>query len=301
MKKYLVAGLLLSSLLVGCGQENASTKKETPKSEQEVKKDPQANKKVDETKRDELKETEKLDDNVPKDNENKALDTKNSEDKVDIVQYQLPSDESSSTMPVDYFEALEHGMPYEEVAKALHRNATSAIKTKKFDTELIEYTYEAPEAVIQVQFKDGNLFGAEYVGQDKEMYSVIPVGWDVKNNRWDEERNVGLQSSESKSNNHKSEGKNVEANDKANDKPASSTAGVKANKKPGEFTTNHKPNNNEVEQHHNKEQQREEIEEFKPSDADMERIKRQEDRWNTPSGGFGATWQQEMEEMKKQK
>ncbi|PEI87953.1 hypothetical protein [Bacillus toyonensis] len=283
MKKYLVVGLLLSGLLVGCGQENASTKKETPKSEQEMKKD-----------------AEKLDDNMPKDNEKKAVDTENSEEKVDIVQYQFPSDESNSTMPVDYFEALEHGMPYEEVAKALHRNATSAIKTKKFDTELIEYTYEAPEATIQVQFKDGNLFGAEYVGQDREMYSVIPVGWDVNNNRWDEEKDVGVRSSESKSNNHKSqrkEDKNVEANDK----PASSIAGVKANKKPEEVTTNHKPNNNEVEQHHNKEQQRKEVEEFKPSDADMERIKRQEDRWNTPSGGFGATWQQEMEEMKKQK
>lgn len=294
MKKYLVVGLLLSSLLVGCGQENASPKKEAPKSEQEVEKDAQADKKVDDTKRDELKGAEKLDDNMPKDNEKKAVDTENSEEKVDIVQYQFPLDESNSTMPVDYFEALEHGMPYEEVAKALHRNATSAIKTKKFDTELIEYTYEAPEATIQVQFKDGNLFGAEYVGQDKEMYSVIPVGWDVNNNRWDEEKNVGVRSSESKSNNHKSqrnEGKNVEANEK----PASSTAGVKANEKPEEVTTNHKPNNNEVEQ------QRKEVEEYKPSDADMERIKRQEDRWNTPSGGVGATWQEEMEEMKKQK
>ncbi|PEK85851.1 hypothetical protein [Bacillus mycoides] len=298
MKKYLVVGLLLSSLLVGCGQENASPKKESPKSEQEVEKGAQADKKVDDTKRDELKGAEKLDDNMPKDNEKKAVDTENSEEnseeKVDIVQYQFPLDESNSTMPVDYFEALEHGMPYEEVAKALHRNATSAIKTKKFDTELIEYTYEAPEATIQVQFKDGNLFGAEYVGQDKEMYSVIPVGWDVNNNRWDEEKNVGVRSSESKSNNHKSqrnEGKNVEANDK----PASSTAGVKANEKPEEVTTNHKPNNNEVEQ------QRKEVEEYKPSDADMERIKRQEDRWNTPSGGVGATWQEEMEEMKKQK
>ncbi|QQN86372.1 hypothetical protein [Bacillus toyonensis] len=281
MKRYLVLGLLLSSLLVGCGQENASAKKETPMSEQEVKKDAQADKKVDETKRDELKDAEKLDDNVPRDNENKAIDTEKNEDKVDIVQYQLPLDESSSTMPVDYFEALEHGMPYEEVAKALHRNATSAFKTKKFDTELIEYIYEAPEAVIQVQFKDGKLFGADYVGQDKEMYSVIPVGWDVKNNRWAEEKNVSVQSNESKSNNHKSqmnEGKNVEANDK-----------------PEEVTTNHKLNNNEVEQ------ERKEVEEFKPSDADMERIKRQEDRWNTPSGGVGATWQQEMEEMKKQK
>ncbi|WP_002150898.1 hypothetical protein [Bacillus cereus] len=299
MKRYLVLGLLLSSLLVGCGQENASTKKEIPKSEQEVKKDAQADKKVDDTKRDELKGAEKLDDNMPKDNEKKAVDTENSEEKVDIVQYQFPSDESNSTMPVDYFEELEHGMPYEEVAKALHRNATSAIKTKKFDTELIEYTYEAPEAMIQVQFKDGNLFGAEYVGQDKEMYSVIPVGWDVKNNRWDEEKNVGVRSSESKSNNHTSqrnEGKNVEANDR----PASSTAGVKVNKKPEEATINDKPNN-EVEQNHNKEKQRKEVEEFKPSDADMERIKRQEDRWNTPSGGVGATWQQEMEEMKKQK
>lgn len=294
MKKYLVVGLLLSSLLVGCGQENASPKKEAPTSEQEVEKDAQADKKVDDTKLDELKGAEKLDDNMPKGNEEKVVDTENNEEKVDIVQYKFPSDESNSTIPVDYFEALEHGMPYEEVAKALHRNATSAIKTKKFDTELIEYTYEAPEATIQVQFKDGNLFGAEYVGQDKEMYSVIPVGWDVNNNRWDEEKNVGVRSSESKSNNHKSqrnEGKNVEANDK----PASSTAGVKANKKPEEVTTNHKPNNNEVEQ------QRKEVEEYKPSDADMERIKRQEDRWNTPSGGVGATWQEEMEEMKKQK
>lgn len=74
------------------------------------------------------------------------------------------------------------------------------------------------------------------------------------------------------------EGKNVEANDKHE-----------------EVTTKHKPINNEVEQ------QRKEVEEFKPSDADMERIKRQEDRWNTPSGGVGATWKQEMEEMKKQK
>ncbi|WP_176520875.1 hypothetical protein [Bacillus thuringiensis] len=297
MKKYLVAGLLLPSLLVGCGQENVSTKKETSKNEQIVKKDEKADKKVDDTKRDELKDKEKLDDNVPKDNENKEVKTEKNEEKVDIVKYQFPSEDSSSTMPVDYFEALEHGMPYEEVAKALHRNATSAFKTKKYDMELIEYTYEAPQAVIQVQFKDGKLLGADYVGQDKEMYSVIPVGWDEKNNRWAEEKNVGVQSSENKPNNHKpqiNEGKNIETNDK----PESSTAGVKADNKPEEATTNHKFNNKEVEQPRNKEQQRKEVEEFKPSDADMERIKRQEDRWNTPSGGVGATWQ---EEIKKQK
>ncbi|PEY73235.1 hypothetical protein CN355_11370 [Bacillus thuringiensis] len=125
------------------------------------------------------------------------------------------------------------------------------------------------------------------------MYSVIPVGWDEKNNRWAEEKNVGVQSSENKPNNHKpqiNEGKNIETNDK----PESSTAGVKADKKPEEATTNHKFNNKEVEQPRNKEQQRKEVEEFKPSDADMERIKRQEDRWNTPSGGVGATWQEEI-------
>lgn len=252
MKKYLVAGLVLPSLLVGCGQENVSIKKETPKNEQIVKKDAQTDKKVDDTKGDELKDTEKLDDNVPKDNENKEVKTKKNEEKVDIVKYQFPSEDSSSTMPVDYFEALEHGMPYEEVTKALHRNATSAFKTKKYDIELVEYTYEAPQAVIQVQFKDGKLLGADYVGQDKEMYSVIPVGWDEKNNRWAEEKNVGMQSSEDKPNNHRpqiNEGKNIETNDK----PASSTAGVQADNKPEEATTNHKPNNKEVELHHNKE------------------------------------------------
>lgn len=251
MKKYLVAGLLLSSLLVGCGQENAFTKKETAKNEQIVKKDEKADKKVDDAKHDELKDTQKLDDNVLKDNENKEVKMDKNEGKVDIVKYQFPLEDSSSTMPVDYFEALKHGMPYEEVAKELHRNATSAFKTKKYDTDLIEYTYEAPQAIIQVQFKDGKLFGADYVGQDKEMYSVISVGWDEKNNRWTEEKNVGVQSSENNpnnTNNHKpqiNEGKNIETNDK----PAPSTAGVKADKKSEEVT-----NNNEVEQHRNKEQ-----------------------------------------------
>ncbi|SFK00305.1 hypothetical protein SAMN04488574_1421, partial [Bacillus sp. 71mf] len=37
MKKYLVVGLSVSSLLVGCGQGDASTKKDTPKSEQVAK------------------------------------------------------------------------------------------------------------------------------------------------------------------------------------------------------------------------------------------------------------------------
>ncbi|MEC3556688.1 hypothetical protein, partial [Bacillus thuringiensis] len=118
-----------------------------------------------------------------------------------------------------------------------------------------------------------------------------------KNNLWAEEKNVGVQSNENNPNNYKpqiNDGKNIETNDK----PASSTAGIKADNKPEEATTNCKPNNKEVEQYHNKEQQHKEVEGFKPSDADMERIKRQEDRWNTPSGGVGATWQ---EEMKKQK
>ncbi|OPD53367.1 MULTISPECIES: hypothetical protein [Bacillus cereus group] len=47
------------------------------------------------------------------------------------------------------------------------------------------------------------------------------------------------------------------------------------------------------------EQQREEAKKYQSelSEEDKARILRQEKRWNTPSGGIGATWQDEMKEM----
>ncbi|WP_187770537.1 hypothetical protein [Bacillus mycoides] len=33
------------------------------------------------------------------------------------------------------------------------------------------------------------------------------------------------------------------------------------------------------------------------TEEDKARIQRQEKRWNTPSGGIGATWQDELTEM----
>ncbi|EJQ04077.1 hypothetical protein ACVNRM_07765 [Bacillus paranthracis] len=48
------------------------------------------------------------------------------------------------------------------------------------------------------------------------------------------------------------------------------------------------------------EQQRKEMEQYELSEEDKMRIKRQEKRWNTPSGGIGGTWQDEMKEMESQ-
>ncbi|QWH39347.1 hypothetical protein EXW53_21700 [Bacillus mycoides] len=47
------------------------------------------------------------------------------------------------------------------------------------------------------------------------------------------------------------------------------------------------------------EQQREEAEKYQSemTEEDKARILRQEKRWNTPSGGIGGTWQDEMQEM----
>lgn len=47
------------------------------------------------------------------------------------------------------------------------------------------------------------------------------------------------------------------------------------------------------------EQQREEAKKYQDemTEEDKARILRQEKRWNTPSGGIGATWQDEMKEM----
>ncbi|WP_144507701.1 hypothetical protein [Bacillus thuringiensis] len=48
------------------------------------------------------------------------------------------------------------------------------------------------------------------------------------------------------------------------------------------------------------EQQREEAKKYELTEEDKARILRQEKRWNTPSGGIGATWQDELKEMEEQ-
>lgn len=50
------------------------------------------------------------------------------------------------------------------------------------------------------------------------------------------------------------------------------------------------------------EQQREEAKRYQSemTEEDKARIQRQEKRWNTPSGGIGGTWQDEMKEMEEQ-
>ncbi|PFI32202.1 hypothetical protein COI53_08570 [Bacillus thuringiensis] len=50
------------------------------------------------------------------------------------------------------------------------------------------------------------------------------------------------------------------------------------------------------------EQQREEAKKYQDemTEEDKARILRQEKRWNTPSGGIGATWQDELKEMEEQ-
>ncbi|SCC62986.1 hypothetical protein [Bacillus mycoides] len=48
------------------------------------------------------------------------------------------------------------------------------------------------------------------------------------------------------------------------------------------------------------EQQRKEMEQYELSEEDKARILRQEKRWNTPSGGIGDKWQDELKEMEEQ-
>ncbi|MGR3779560.1 hypothetical protein ACT1UG_29000 [Bacillus paramycoides] len=183
MKKYLVVGLSVSSLLVGCGQDDTSTKNDTPKSEQIAKKDEQADKKVDDAKRDEFKDAEKSDGNASKDNENTEINTESGEEKIDIVRYKFPPEHRSSIMPIGYFEALKHGMSYEEVARTLRGNAVSALQIQKFDTKLIEYVYVASETMKRVQFKDGKLFSADYTGTNTVSGTLPPIGWDAQSNK----------------------------------------------------------------------------------------------------------------------
>ncbi|MFJ8352193.1 hypothetical protein ACIQ69_01975 [Bacillus paramycoides] len=48
------------------------------------------------------------------------------------------------------------------------------------------------------------------------------------------------------------------------------------------------------------EQQREEAKRYELTEEDKARIQRQEKRWNTPSGGIGDKWQDELKEMEEQ-
>ncbi|PGS02114.1 MULTISPECIES: hypothetical protein [Bacillus] len=286
MKKYLVVGLSVSSLLVGCGQDDASTKKDTPKSEQVAKKDAQADKKVDDAKQDELKDAKKSDDNASKDNEHTATPTKEVKpDHSDLGEKYA----DRGLLNIGAFKALHVGMTTEEVAKKLNRNAESAYKSRQYDRDGIRYVYHSTSGTtVDVFYVDGKLYSASHADTDKKgnvtRTTLEPTGEFATNAvKKDDKPAVDKPKVNSSASNE------TKSNDAKQNDVKPNTANVKK-EAPAPKEPKYDDNGTV-------------LIDGQPALTEQEKAKilREEARWNTPSSGIGDKWQDEMKEMESQK
>ncbi|MGG0236902.1 hypothetical protein [Bacillus rhizoplanae] len=275
IKKVMLVGITATALLSGCGNDTKQEAQQAAKVKEEAKKEEEKAKKEKEAKERAELEANKV--------EVERFNTCNAQGKYC----------ERGMLNIGTFEALKVGMSPKGVAETLNRNADSATKTKMKDkatgedVEVIEYTYNAQQTTVKVDFKDGALYYASHVDSNMKVTTL------------DSTETPAEEKSDAKA-------------------PAQSEAPAKSTKSaiPNDYCGHGHDETKELahgcdkiidEEAHQRhlqqqereyeEQQREEAKKYELTEEDKARIQRQEKRWNTPSGGVGATWQDELKEM----
>ncbi|MDM5464402.1 hypothetical protein [Bacillus cereus] len=303
IKKVMLVGITATALLSGCGND---TKQDTKQEAQ------QAAKVKEEAKKEEAKAKK----------EKEAKERAELEaNKVEVERFNTCNAQGKycerGMLNIGAFEALKVGMSPKGVAETLNRNADSATKTKMKDkatgedVEVIEYTYNAQQTTVKVDFKDGALYYASHVDSNMKVTTLDSTETPA------EEKSDAKAPAQSEATAKDTTSEGVK---KSTDKPAPSKADTPAKSVKSAIPNDYcghghdetkelahgcdKIIDEEAHQRHlqqqereYEEQQREEAKKYELTEEDKARIQGQEKRWNTPSGGVGATWQDELKEM----
>ncbi|PFJ98973.1 hypothetical protein COI97_18900 [Bacillus cereus] len=327
IKKVMLVGITATALLSGCSGSNESATKESQSNEVNDEKSP---KEIAQ----EIHETEKRSKEVEKEL-NALRESENSEFLIDRnieIDGKKPQKltfdvDNGGNLSLDSFKSLKVGMSAEKVAKTLDKNVAFAsfmrIKQygKLWEGTMYTYKYESNgiETRIEVYFTHEDdelkLYGAHR--------TEINRANEWKQTTLDNKRGFigqGADTAKDTPTNGSAADTTSKGATKSTDKPAPSKADT-----PAKSTKSAIPNDycghghdetkqeahgcdkiidEEAHQRHLRqqereyeEQQREEAKQYELTEEDKARIQRQEKRWNTPSGGIGATWQDELKEM----
>lgn len=239
---------------------------------------------------------------------------------------------NGGNLSLDSFKSLKVGMSAEKVAKTLDTNVASAsfMRIKQYGKlwEGTMYTYEYENGGIVTQIE------AYFTHEDDELKLYGARRTEVnranksKQTTLDNKRGVigqGADTEKDTPKNDREADTTSEGVTKSTDKPAPSKSDTSAKSAKSSIPNDYcghghdetkqeahgceKIIDEEAHQRHLRqqereyeEQQRKEAEKYQDemTEEDKARILRQEKRWNTPSGGIGDKWQDELKEMEEQ-
>ncbi|KEK25174.1 hypothetical protein [Bacillus gaemokensis] len=328
IKKVMLVGITATALLSGCGGSNEGNTNEGKSNEINTEKSP---KEVAQ----EMYEAEKKSKEVEKEL-NALRESENSEFLIDLdikIDGKKPQKltfdvDNGGSLSIDSFKSLKVGMSAEKVAKTLDKNVAFAsfmrIKQygKKWEGTMYTYKYESNgiETRIEVYFTHEDdelkLYGAHR--------TEINRANEWKQTTLDNKRGFIGQGADTAKDAPKNDSV-ADTTSEATDKPTSSKADTPAKSTksaiPNDYCGHghdetkqeahgcdkiideeaHKRHLQQQEREY-EEQQRKEAKQYQSemTEEDKARILRQEKRWNTPSGGIGDKWQDEMKEMEEQ-
>ncbi|PFA23140.1 hypothetical protein CN373_07090 [Bacillus cereus] len=329
IKKVMLVGITATALLSGCGSSNEGATNESQSNEVNAEKSP---KEIAQ----EIHEAEKKSKEVEKEL-NALRESENSEFLIDLnieidgkgkkPQKLMFDVDNDGNLSLDSFKSLKVGMSAEKVAKTLDKNVAFAsfMRIKQYGKlwEGTMYTYKYESNGIETRIE------VYFTHEDDELKLYGAHRTEI--NRANEWKQTTLDNKRG----FIGQGADTEKDTSMNDSAAGTTSEAPAKKKPApskadtpaKSTKSAIPNDycghghdetkqeahgcdkiidEEAHQRHLKqqqeeyeEQQRKEIEQYRSemTEEDKARIQRQEKRWNTPSGGVGATWQDELKEM----
>lgn len=307
IKKVMLVGIMATALLSGCGNDTKKEVQQAEKAKEEAKaKEEKAKKEKEEKARAEL-EAKKV--------EVESVNTCDANGKYC----------ERGLLNIGTFEKLKAGMSPKEVAEALRKNATDASRTTMQGVEVIEYTYNANKTTVKVAYKDGGLYYASHIDGKMEVTTIDGTGGQ------DETPAEGTNEALSAPAAAPKKDTPAPSTEKAPKKNAKSAIpndycghGHDEYKQEAHGCTEildkeaHQRHLQYQEEEYRKQkeaQQREEeanrkydengtvlLDDGTPAltEEDKARILRQEKRWNTPSGGIGDKWQDELKEMEEQ-
>ncbi|PGY17200.1 hypothetical protein [Bacillus cereus] len=328
IKKVMLVGITATALLSGCGGSNEGATNESRSNEVNAEK---SSKEIAQ----EMYEAEKKSKEVEKEL-NALRESENSEFLIDFnikidgkkpqkLTYDLSNEDGN--LSLDAFKSLKVGMSPKKIAETLSKNASNAsfMRIKQYGNlwEGTMYTYEYENSGIVTQIE------AYFTHEDDELKLYGARRTEVnranksKQTTLDNKRGFigqGADTAKDTPTNGSAVDTTSKGATKSTDKPAPSKADTHAKSvKPaipndycghGHDETKQEAHgcdkiiDEEAHQRHlqqqereYEEQQREEAKKYELTEEDKARIQRQEKRWNTPSGGVGATWQDELKEM----
>ncbi|PEW01514.1 hypothetical protein CN425_12940 [Bacillus cereus] len=329
IKKVMLVGITATALLSGCGGSNGGATNESQSNEVNAEK---SSKEIAQ----EMYEAEKKSKEVEKEL-NALRESENSEFLIDFnikidgkkpqkLTFDLSNEDGN--LSLDAFKSLKVGMSPKKIAETLSKNVSNAsfMRIKQYGKlwEGTMYTYEYENSGIVTQIEayftheedELKLYGARRTEVNRANKSKQTT---LDNKRGFIGQGADTEKEKDTSKNNREADKTSEGVTKSTDKPAHAPAKSVKSAIPNDYCGHGHDETKELahgcdkiidEEAHQRhlqqqereyeEQQREEAKQYELTEEDKARIQRQEKRWNTPSGGIGDKWQDELKEMEEQ-